>query len=320
MTSELEKLLRQTAGSSVRSGFPSIEAADRPHRCGSPGVTKYDASAGERSFMKLRSVVLVLTLLVAGLAPISAAAVTQAVPCVDAFQFSALRDQIPEIVGECTSDTIDVPSGGYLRVETNGLTIFVDSADVVQITSRGVLEHRRADGFAEFTDGATTWIAGPCGLQSRPRDFSFPWERGGACAGAAEPVVEQALDPLSRQWPSIEQDIFATINQQRFEAGLSQVVWDELASQAALAHAQDMARDGYLSHWDVNGKLPQQRYAEIGGRDYVAENVSCTHRTWMDPPSSSRRSLRATCRRRSSSSTRRCSARCRPMTATVRTF
>ena len=103
-------------------------------------------------------------------------------------------------------------------------------------------------------------------------------------APADETAAGQPSDQSARQWPQIEQELFATINEERTDVGMQPVVWDDLAAQAALTHAQDMAREQYLAHWDKDGKLPQQRYGEIGGRNYIAENVSCSHRIWDNPP------------------------------------
>jgi hypothetical protein len=35
---------------------------------------------------------------------------------------------------------------------------------------------RKADNWTAFTDGSTTWISGPNGVQERGNDQRFPWE------------------------------------------------------------------------------------------------------------------------------------------------
>jgi len=63
------------------------------------------------------------------------------------------------------------------------------------------------------------------------------------------------------------------INADRTEAGLSPVAWDDLAAQAAQTHAEDMAAQGYMSHWNLAGEGPDIRYGRAGGTAAVQENV-----------------------------------------------
>jgi hypothetical protein len=55
------------------------------------------------------------------------------------------------------------------------------SGDVLQPTTRGLLVRRTADRVVGFTDGTSTWLAGPCGLQQRPNGARFAWESGAGC-------------------------------------------------------------------------------------------------------------------------------------------
>ena len=76
--------------------------------------------------------------------------------------FRQLRDQIPSVVGTCLeNERRDLPS-----------------VNVVQATTRGLLVYRPADSSVQFTDGRTTWVHGPSGVQSRPNDRRFTWESG----------------------------------------------------------------------------------------------------------------------------------------------
>jgi Cysteine-rich secretory protein family len=66
------------------------------------------------------------------------------------------------------------------------------------------------------------------------------------------------------------------INRDRASQGLAPVVLDSgPAAQAGQAHAEDMARHGYLGHWGTDGSVPEQRFTEAGGVDMVLENASC---------------------------------------------
>ena len=48
----------------------------------------------------------------------------------------------------------------------------------------GLLVWRKADNFTAFTDGGTTWVNGPNGLQSRPNGERFSWENDPVDDGA----------------------------------------------------------------------------------------------------------------------------------------
>ncbi len=63
------------------------------------------------------------------------------------------------------------------------------------------------------------------------------------------------------------------VNHDRANAGLSALAWDSTAAAAALDHAQDMAENGYMSHWNLAGHGPDYRYSQAGGPHTVQENV-----------------------------------------------
>lgn len=91
------------------------------------------------------------------------------------------------------------------------------------------------------------------------------------------PLPTQAGLKLSEtQIGEVEKKILAQINQDRSQQGLKPVVWDETAAQAARAHVQEEADQGYISHWGMDGRKPQQRYTLGGGLDAVQENESVT--------------------------------------------
>jgi hypothetical protein len=76
--------------------------------------------------------------------------------------FATLRDVVgTQKVGACLEDE-------HFNLE-NG--------NAEQRTSGGLLVWRKVDNFTAFTDGGTTWVNGPSGLQSRPNGDRFSWER-----------------------------------------------------------------------------------------------------------------------------------------------
>lgn len=104
---------------------------------------------------------------------------TEAQGCVFQLGFATLRDMIVaaqgDIVGQC--------------IENEWHNAF--NGDGLQRTTGGLFAWRKADNWTAFTNGATTWLNGPCGLQARPNPeiggFVFAWEGrpGVACTGDA---------------------------------------------------------------------------------------------------------------------------------------
>lgn len=69
-----------------------------------------------------------------------------------------------------------------------------------------------------------------------------------------------------------KQYMLSLINRDRKSQGLREVTWDETAERAGNSHSDEMAKLGYLSHWNTAGKKPDQRYCEAGGTGFVMEN------------------------------------------------
>jgi uncharacterized protein YkwD len=85
------------------------------------------------------------------------------------------------------------------------------------------------------------------------------------------------------------QYMLALINRDRATQGLAPVTLDEGAPTAAgQAHAEDMAKLGYLGHWGSDGSVPEERHTRAGGADMVLENALCftdeQRRTLDDKP------------------------------------
>jgi hypothetical protein len=110
-------------------------------------------------------VVVAAALLAAALAEVASAspAAAQGTPaCSFVLGFAALREQVgADKVGRCLEDE----------------RFNAENGNAEQRTSGGLLVWRKVDNFTAFTDGATSWIAGPEGLQSRPNGERFAWEK-----------------------------------------------------------------------------------------------------------------------------------------------
>lgn len=80
----------------------------------------------------------------------------------------------------------------------------------------------------------------------------------------------------SEEIGEIEREVVELINQDRQKSGLKPVIWDQTAADEARKHVQEEADYGYISHWNMEGIKPQQRYTLGGGLDAVQENQSVT--------------------------------------------
>src|SRR5438093_11503582 len=99
--------------------------------------------------------------LVLALTGFQAPALAAQAACTFTLGFKALRDQIPDVVGNCLENEHFNLANGNSEQRTSG----------------GLLVWRKADNWTAFTDGSTTWINGPEGLASRPNAGPlFPWE------------------------------------------------------------------------------------------------------------------------------------------------
>jgi uncharacterized protein YkwD len=97
--------------------------------------------------------------------------------------------------------------------------------------------------------------------------------------GGADDAMMQSQKP-SEQFLNLEQArryMLDLINRDRASVGSPPVVLDEVATAAGQLHSDEMAMYGYLSHWTMDGRKPDQRYTECGGSDTVMENVDSTN-------------------------------------------
>jgi len=69
------------------------------------------------------------------------------------------------------------------------------------------------------------------------------------------------------------------INRDCGRFGAPPVKLDILAGRVGNRHCADMARNGYMSHWNMKGEKPYQRYAFGGGTDHVSENLASVSST-----------------------------------------
>jgi len=99
-----------------------------------------------------------------------------------------------------------------------------------------------------------------------------------ACAPGPQksPVIDAFVQSV--KWEMMEQ-----INRDRAQYGLPPVAYDELAATVGDQHCREMLAEGYVSHWDRRGTKPYYRYAQMGGNDFHAENISFSKFSSSDP-------------------------------------
>ncbi|HEY0465194.1 MAG TPA: CAP domain-containing protein [Polyangiaceae bacterium] len=93
-------------------------------------------------------------------------------------------------------------------------------------------------------------------------------EASGTALPAPRPKAPMNLEQARRY-------VLALVNRDRTEQGLAPVVMDDAANRAGQRHAEDMAHVGFTAHWGSDGSVPEQRYSEAGGTDFVQENAGC---------------------------------------------
>ena len=64
------------------------------------------------------------------------------------------------------------------------------------------------------------------------------------------------------------------VNAERFQAGVNDLEFDDLAHRVATSHATDMATGDFISHWGSDGLKPYHRYSFAGGIHAIQENVA----------------------------------------------
>jgi uncharacterized protein YkwD len=87
------------------------------------------------------------------------------------------------------------------------------------------------------------------------------------------PPVPSTTSPLEMDVSALQELMLDLINADRQTNGVSPVSQDEFAARIGTVHAQEMADNNYLSHWDMRGYGPDVRYSLAGGTDTVHENV-----------------------------------------------
>lgn len=71
--------------------------------------------------------------------------------------------------------------------------------------------------------------------------------------------------------------MLSQVNRERAKYDMQPLTLDAIATKAAQTHSDEMAIIGFHSHWNTNGKKPDQRYTESGGMHNASENVGISY-------------------------------------------
>ena len=103
--------------------------------------------------------------------------------------------------------------------------------------------------------------------------FNLAFAQTASLANFGTPrLLSQANEKDAINIADAKQYMISLINRDRKSQGLNEVSSDETAERAGVLHSDEMAKLGYLSHWDVLGRKPDQRYCSVGGTGFVMEN------------------------------------------------
>ena len=92
-------------------------------------------------------------------------------------------------------------------------------------------------------------------------------------------TTEPQATPNTDTYSDLVNYALSLINSDRQSNGLQNVSLSSIDS--AQLHAEDMLKNGYFSHWDMNGYKPYMRYTLAGGQGAVAENMCLARGNWQ---------------------------------------
>ena len=85
---------------------------------------------------------------------------------------------------------------------------------------------------------------------------------------------------LEKAFAEIRANLLEMVNEERAVEKVQPVAMDELATEVATKHANEMAKEEFASHWGRDGLKPYHRYSFAGGTHATQENVSAADNTW----------------------------------------
>lgn len=93
-------------------------------------------------------------------------------------------------------------------------------------------------------------------------------------------VAQSSLQPIravatlrENSLDDLRQLALSLVNRDRRQQGVPNLVNNAVLNRAAQAHAEDMIRQNYLSHYAKNGSTPEDRVRALGGQMIAGENI-----------------------------------------------
>jgi len=113
------------------------------------------------------------------------------------------------------------------------------------------------------------------------------WFLKASAASAMWPLCRTPLDQLQAadlkaMFDELRGNLLQLINEERAVEKVPELKLDDLATRVATAHAEEMAKGEFVSHWGLTGLKPYQRYSLAGGYHATQENVSAADNTWSN--------------------------------------
>ncbi|MFN4270032.1 MAG: CAP domain-containing protein [Thermosynechococcus sp.] len=103
--------------------------------------------------------------------------------------------------------------------------------------------------------------------------FHLSNAQGGQDGQIAIPQMDMIAAQPKRSLAEIRAFALQLVNRDRQLNGLPPLVADELLTEAAQRHAEDMLQRQYFSHTNPEGRSPMDRFIALGGRGGVGENI-----------------------------------------------
>jgi uncharacterized protein YkwD len=103
-----------------------------------------------------------------------------------------------------------------------------------------------------------------------PSTSPFPTPSPTQLSITTTPTATPTAAPTTEEQQDLVNYALSLINTDRQANGLQNVTLSNIDS--GQEHADDMLKNGYFSHWDLNGYKPYMRYTLAGGQGAVAEN------------------------------------------------
>lgn len=147
-----------------------------------------------------------------------------------------------------------------------------ENGDITQVTTRGLAVYRYSDQVIAFTDGQTSWLYGPEGLQKRPNDERFAWEQQ---RQAERPTLAAPQPPTPTARPSTPTPAPKSKLTPALAAKCSNLGFD-LASEMAPAIGGEAATFGQMITGQCRGIVEEHGEAgfacyEPAARQFVRE-------------------------------------------------